>query len=434
MAGIRSAEITCFGNRDENTCLHLACSSPLCSRELIVFIKGLLDDPECINDVNTTGETPLDLLHKNKNIDAAAKDKCQRMLKPGAIASELSRKVDELARLRLDLLRKPKQEETGSIEIKRRVRPIEYNMSITQSDLTTHTAQVIAAPRATSCIAIGTALSNGIETVLRAEVTETNVSVVFTHKKIDGVKTDTAHVQLLGEKPHAIDIVLNAIEFNHASVDNVLAETQVAVIKSLMEHSCHVVDSHDKILAATQLAVVESKVGKPFQVLGSYDLSDKSNCVSTTASTDVYHYEKSEVERVACQFITDFKPIHSRLLPVFCSNSVRVIDAVGTLPVRSLGSCWKNPVQTGITNHQSNFSQCMNTVYHLARVFLKSNDCPTFRLIDVNTILSLWFFIFQHSIKPIIMNFQVSLLIKVPPIQRLRLICRQDYDLLDTHH
>ena len=115
VAGLRSAEIMSFGNRDDNTCLHLACASPLCSRELIVFIKGLLDDPECINDTNTMDQTPWDLLEKNKDIDAASKEKCQRLLKPGAIASELSRRVDELARLRLDLLRKPKQEDSSQL-------------------------------------------------------------------------------------------------------------------------------------------------------------------------------------------------------------------------------------------------------------------------------------------------------------------------------
>ena len=32
--------------------------------------KGMLDDPECINDLNSADETPWDLLEKNKSIEA----------------------------------------------------------------------------------------------------------------------------------------------------------------------------------------------------------------------------------------------------------------------------------------------------------------------------------------------------------------------------
>ena len=32
--------------------------------------KGMLDDPECINDLNCADETPWDLLDKNKSIEA----------------------------------------------------------------------------------------------------------------------------------------------------------------------------------------------------------------------------------------------------------------------------------------------------------------------------------------------------------------------------
>ena len=60
MAGARSSEIMSFGNRDDNTCLHLACASPLCSRELIVFIK----------EIEITYFVHLDIVFRNFLIDA----------------------------------------------------------------------------------------------------------------------------------------------------------------------------------------------------------------------------------------------------------------------------------------------------------------------------------------------------------------------------
>ena len=129
----------------------------------------MLDDPECINDLNCADETPWDLLEKNKSIEvrvlfsifvnlvsilgitlneANAKEKCQRLLKPGAIASELSRRVDELARLRLDLLRKPKKDENSDLKMRRRVRPIVYEVDAVESTLKTEKPVTSSAPQA----------------------------------------------------------------------------------------------------------------------------------------------------------------------------------------------------------------------------------------------------------------------------------------------
>ena len=92
------------------------------------MIKDILNDGNCLEMKNSAGFTPYDLLKANCSMDASAKDKCLRLLKPGSTASEINRKADELLKLREDLLRKPVVEEEPFeyIPWRKRPKPVEF--------------------------------------------------------------------------------------------------------------------------------------------------------------------------------------------------------------------------------------------------------------------------------------------------------------------
>ena len=45
-------------NDQKITPLHLLCESSLCSRESIIKVKDIINDPNCLNAENSAGKTP----------------------------------------------------------------------------------------------------------------------------------------------------------------------------------------------------------------------------------------------------------------------------------------------------------------------------------------------------------------------------------------
>ena len=157
LAGDKAKEILEIENVEQDTVLHTVCSSSMCSRELIVMIKDILNDPTCLNKKNGAGLTPYDLLKANCSMDASTKDKCLRLLKPGSTASEINRKADELLKMREDLLRKPVVEEEPFeyIPWRKRPKPVEFKFNkvakIETKSTTITSTNVMAVP---TCLAI----------------------------------------------------------------------------------------------------------------------------------------------------------------------------------------------------------------------------------------------------------------------------------------
>ena len=139
LAGLNlSVRIASRKSPDYCSILHLAVQSVLCTRPLVVLIKDLIADTDCVNWKNSNGKTAYDLLQENNDLIASSdKEKtlslgsfsvnfqtisgllsidlgltCRlnpsRILKPSSVANALGAKADELEKWRLSLLKTEK--------------------------------------------------------------------------------------------------------------------------------------------------------------------------------------------------------------------------------------------------------------------------------------------------------------------------------------
>ena len=137
LAGLNlSVRIASRKSPDYCSILHLAVQSVLCTRPLVVLIKDLIADTDCVNWKNPNGKTAYDLLKENNDLLASSdKEKtlslgslsvnfqtisgllpidftCRlnptRILKPSSVANALGDKADELEKWRLSLLKTEK--------------------------------------------------------------------------------------------------------------------------------------------------------------------------------------------------------------------------------------------------------------------------------------------------------------------------------------
>ena len=60
ITGKDSEAIMKMVNDQKITPLHLLCESSLCSRESIIKVKDIINDPNCLNAENSAGKTPYD--------------------------------------------------------------------------------------------------------------------------------------------------------------------------------------------------------------------------------------------------------------------------------------------------------------------------------------------------------------------------------------
>merc|ERR1712176_1415287 len=81
---------------------------PLCNKEILMFIKEILRN-EFMQDKNSRGETPFEILQSNTHISAQAKDECSRILKPKEEKGKLENEADKLLAMR-EKLKKDKEE------------------------------------------------------------------------------------------------------------------------------------------------------------------------------------------------------------------------------------------------------------------------------------------------------------------------------------
>ena len=58
ITGKDSEAIMKMVNDQKITPLHLLCESSLCSRESIIKVKDIINDPNCLNAENSAGKTP----------------------------------------------------------------------------------------------------------------------------------------------------------------------------------------------------------------------------------------------------------------------------------------------------------------------------------------------------------------------------------------
>ena len=138
LAGLNlSVRIASRKSPDHCSILHLAVQSVLCTRPLVVLIKDLIADTDCVNWKNSNGKTAYDLLKENNDLLASSdKEKTLslgslsvnarfsglhpihlaiiyrlnplRILKPSSVANALGDKADELEKWRLSLLKTEK--------------------------------------------------------------------------------------------------------------------------------------------------------------------------------------------------------------------------------------------------------------------------------------------------------------------------------------
>ena len=73
MAGLNlSVRIASRKNQEYCSILHLAVQSVLCTRPLVVLIKDLIADNDCVNWKNSNDKTAYDLLKENNDLIASS--------------------------------------------------------------------------------------------------------------------------------------------------------------------------------------------------------------------------------------------------------------------------------------------------------------------------------------------------------------------------
>ena len=122
-------------------------------------------------------------------------------------------------------------------------------------------------------MAIGKQVSNGVETILRADVSENNVSMSLTYNLVSPISTSKADVQLFNPLPQTISTSMYT--------------------QPVLSSTCQDLD------ARKQSTFTETAIDEKCQMIESYDLSQKSKCISTQET-----YEKSSCDEQKSEEIT----------------------------------------------------------------------------------------------------------------------------------
>ena len=154
-------------------------------------------------------------------------------------------------------------------------------------------------------------ISNGIESILTAEVTQTNVSMTFTCSKTQQTKTFNAETQACFQQPFSISVDLEK-EQNEMASSEIITENK-------------------------QNSFIETAVNDETKLIESYEMSNKPKCISITETKDTVDSVQTVSVPIVKQAAIDYEnnlvenPITS------LTSSVRVIDALETIPVSAEG-------------------------------------------------------------------------------------------------
>ena len=154
-------------------------------------------------------------------------------------------------------------------------------------------------------------MSNGIESVMTAEVTQTNVSMTFTCSKTQQTKTFTAETQACFRKPFSISAGLGKIQSEMTSTEIINENKQTSFTKTIVKDEANLNESYEIFNKPKSISITET--------LNTVDpVYAASEPIMKQAAID---YEKTLVEYPSASLV----------------NSVRVIDALETLPISAEG-------------------------------------------------------------------------------------------------
>ena len=161
-------------------------------------------------------------------------------------------------------------------------------------------------------MAIGKQVSNGVETILRADVSENNVSMSLTYNLVSPISTSKADVQLFNPAPQTISTSMYS--------------------QPVFSSTCKDLD------AQKQSTFTETAIEEPCQMIESYDLSQKSKCISTQETYERSFSGEQNSEQVTCKTGADFSHQRTNEPAVQVLRSARIIDAIPSVPVVQQGT------------------------------------------------------------------------------------------------
>ena len=126
-----------------------------------------------------------------------------------------------------------------------------------------------------SCVAIGKQVSNGVETILRADVSENNVSMSLTYNLVSPISTSKADVQLFNPLPQTISTSMYT--------------------QPVLSSTCQDLD------ARKQSTFTETAIDEKCQMIESYDLSEKSKCISTQEAYEKFSCDEQKSDEITAK-------------------------------------------------------------------------------------------------------------------------------------
>lgn len=154
-------------------------------------------------------------------------------------------------------------------------------------------------------------MSNGIESVMTAEVTQTNVSMTFTCSKTQQTKTFTAETQACFQKPFSISAGLGKIQSEITSTEIINKNKQTSFTKTIVKDEANLNES--------------------------YEIFNKPKSISITETTNTVDPVYAASEPIKKQAAIDYEKNLVEYPSASLINSVRVIDALETLPISAEG-------------------------------------------------------------------------------------------------